>query len=130
MSAYIWDEKKPAGKTHMKMMTFVKSNPLIAVAEISKVEVCRDRCNRDERKRCLEKYNENEDEKRKCWKDALYRCIVRCGDDASCLETCHMLHNPAGGSKILFFSDLKLLCCNEFYLFTTYTIISLNLLVR
>ncbi|TGZ52518.1 hypothetical protein CRM22_010597 [Opisthorchis felineus] len=48
--------------------------------------VCRDQCNSEERGRCLAKHQNNEDEIRKCWKEALDRCVARCGDnDNRCL---------------------------------------------
>ncbi|KAG5442414.1 hypothetical protein CSKR_200272 [Clonorchis sinensis] len=69
--------------------------PLRDRAETRRVELCRDQCNREERNRCLAAHQDNEREKRKCWKAARDRCIDRCGDDPRCIEFCRILNAPS-----------------------------------
>ncbi|KAG5442412.1 hypothetical protein CSKR_108604 [Clonorchis sinensis] len=64
------------------------------ISAVANVAVCRNRCIRDEKNRCLEKHHDKQPEKRKCWEDALFRCIVLCGDEADCLHTCRILYTP------------------------------------
>ncbi|TGZ64093.1 hypothetical protein CRM22_006552 [Opisthorchis felineus] len=64
------------------------------ISAVTQVDECRDKCNIEERDRCLEKHKDNEEQKRKCYNDALDRCAVRCGDDAECLLKCLQLHIP------------------------------------
>ncbi|TGZ37690.1 hypothetical protein CRM22_011324 [Opisthorchis felineus] len=47
-------------------------------AETIKVDACRDKCNYEERNRCLEKHKHSVVQKRECWKSALDRCIEMC----------------------------------------------------
>ncbi|TGZ56863.1 hypothetical protein CRM22_010097 [Opisthorchis felineus] len=61
---------------------------------VTVVEMCRDQCDKEERTRCIEENRQNEAEIRNCWKAALNRCIVRCGDDADCLKMCDDIHTP------------------------------------
>ncbi|KAG5442411.1 hypothetical protein CSKR_108603 [Clonorchis sinensis] len=66
-----------------------------------KMELCRDVCNYEERNRCLERQKKNKAGLRKCWRDALNRCIVRCGDNERCLQTCHALYTrPATSVQV------------------------------
>ncbi|KAG5442194.1 hypothetical protein CSKR_100224 [Clonorchis sinensis] len=69
-------------------------SPFDDLVELTKVEACRDTCNEEEKIRCIAKHQNNEQQKLKCWKDALDRCIVRCGDDGNCLEMCREFHTP------------------------------------
>ncbi|KAG5442422.1 hypothetical protein CSKR_108607 [Clonorchis sinensis] len=64
------------------------------ISEVRKVEFCRDKCNMEERNRCIEYYQNNVSKKVECWKDALRRCIIPCGDDVGCIEVCEELHTP------------------------------------
>ncbi|TGZ37688.1 hypothetical protein CRM22_011324 [Opisthorchis felineus] len=63
-------------------------------AETIKVDACRDKCNYEERNRCLEKHKHSVVQKRECWKSALDRCIVRCGDYPICIQMCRYSHTP------------------------------------
>ncbi|KAG5442409.1 hypothetical protein CSKR_108599 [Clonorchis sinensis] len=68
--------------------------PLHELGRIRRVEMCRDRCNREERTRCLAAHPNNEREKRKCWRAARDRCIERCGNSRGCIQICRQLHTP------------------------------------
>ncbi|KAG5442265.1 hypothetical protein CSKR_100152 [Clonorchis sinensis] len=61
---------------------------------VTVVDMCRDQCNKDEKNRCIEENKQSEVKIRKCWAEALTRCIVRCGDDADCLKICREFHTP------------------------------------
>ncbi|TGZ64092.1 hypothetical protein CRM22_006552 [Opisthorchis felineus] len=52
------------------------------ISAVTQVDECRDKCNIEERDRCLEKHKDNEEQK------------LRCGDDAECLLKCLQLHIP------------------------------------
>ncbi|TGZ52522.1 hypothetical protein CRM22_010599 [Opisthorchis felineus] len=68
--------------------------PRREVWRFRRVEMCRDRCNREERIRCLAAHPNSKREKRKCWKAARDRCIERCGNYLGCIQICRQINTP------------------------------------